>query len=340
VTRFEILSGVAARQDDWSADLSRQQQHLLAILVMAGGMVVGRGRLEEVLWDFSTPYPEHGVERVASELRRKLRRTSSDDDPVPARDGGYLLPVTQEQADVLRFRAACAEARRSEGAEGLELMARALQEWGPRATGLYGGRPLGVLQGQWADSTRHALRTEYRNALIHYLTQSMSNHNYTLVFDECEQRATNDLQALRDEEFIELWMRAACHAGHPARAHQIYRQAADTAARAGERVGISLTRLDALLRADGRRPGVSLTTGPQKSVPVLSDQGSLGEQEKNEDMGRQRATLRGTIHADKVSGYAAAVRTDLATGHIEGDIRVGSVDAGGEIIGVDHRQRR
>jgi len=51
-TRFEILGRVAARQDARAADLAPQQQCLLAVLVMAGGTVVGRRRLQEALWGF------------------------------------------------------------------------------------------------------------------------------------------------------------------------------------------------------------------------------------------------------------------------------------------------
>ncbi|TDE37668.1 hypothetical protein [Actinomadura sp. 6K520] len=334
---FEILSGVAARQDGWAAELSRQQQHLLAVLTMAGGAVVGRERLEEVLWDFRTPYPEHGVERVASELRRELRRASPDGDPVPARDGGYCLPVTQEQADVLRFRAMCAEARRVDDAESLGLMQRALREWGPTATGLHGGHPLRGLRGQWADNTGQTLRMEYRDAVIHCLAQRMSRHDHALVLDECEQRAANDPQALLDAEFVELWMRAASHAGHPARAHQIYQKAANAAAHAGDRLGASLSRLEAHLRAGGSRNGALPAAVPPKASEEAG--GEHAEEQPSVRSGEPSPTVRGTINVDGVvAGKAVAVATGRAAGHIEGDVRAGSVEAGGELIGVELKQ--
>lgn len=47
--------------------------------------------------------------------------------------------------------------------------------------------------------------------------------------------------------------------------------------------------------------------------------------------------VRGSIDVDEVAGYAAAVRADIASGRIEGIMRVGRVEAGGEAIGVDLR---
>ncbi|RDI53944.1 hypothetical protein [Nocardia mexicana] len=45
--------------------------------------------------------------------------------------------------------------------------------------------------------------------------------------------------------------------------------------------------------------------------------------------------VRGSIDADQVAGYVAAVRADRAEGSIEGHTRVHEVTAGGEAIGVD-----
>lgn len=314
VISFEVLDGVTARQGDLALGLSRQQQHLLAVLALAGGAPVGRERLEEVLWDSRAPYPEHGVERVASELRRELRRVSPDDDPVPASDGGYRLLVTQEQVDVLRFRARCAEARRAQGAESVEIMRHALREWGSKAAGLHGAHPLRGLPGQWADSTQYMLRTEYRDAVIHCLAHGMNNRDYEPVLAECEQRAVDDPHALLDKEFVELWLHAACYAGNSARVREIHRRAMAAAARAGERLEVSVPSLDAPSRADALHGAPS---GPSPT-PV--------------------AVTRGTVDVDEVNGVAVAVDADHAAGRIEGDARARNVRPGGELIGVRLRQ--
>ncbi|MBF6543345.1 hypothetical protein [Nocardia brasiliensis] len=51
--------------------------------------------------------------------------------------------------------------------------------------------------------------------------------------------------------------------------------------------------------------------------------------------GRESAQVRGSIDADQVAGYVAAVRADRAEGTIEGHTRVREVVAGGQAIGVD-----
>jgi DNA-binding SARP family transcriptional activator len=276
VTRFEILGRVAARQDDRAADLPPQQQLLLAVLVIAGGAVVGRRRLEEALWGAREPYPEHGVEKAAYELRRALRRASPEDDPVPAGDGGYRLLVTPEQADVLRFRAKTDAATHASGPESLERMREALREWGPGATGLHGGEPLLGLAGQWADNTRHKLRTDYRKAVLHCLAQGTSLQDYDFVLRQCEQ-LNDDVKALLDEEFTGLWMRAADAAGYPAKAREIYQRAAEAAARVGERPGPAPRSLDAQLRADRVRPETAPSAAspepptPPETVPAPPD---------------------------------------------------------------------
>ncbi|KQW03322.1 polymer-forming cytoskeletal protein [Streptomyces sp. Root369] len=50
--------------------------------------------------------------------------------------------------------------------------------------------------------------------------------------------------------------------------------------------------------------------------------------------------IHGRVDVDAVAGYVAAVRTDSPTGWIRGDLRAGSVEAGGEAIGIDLRNQR
>lgn len=261
---FEILGEVTARQDAWTASLSRQQQRLLAALVLSKGAPVTRERLEEILWDSRAPYPEGRIKGVAAEVRSELRRASPDSDPLPACHGGYRLVLAPEQADVLRFRAKTVEARRADGPASGELMRQALREWGPDATGLHGEHPLRGLSGQWADSTRHLLRMEYRDAVIHCLVHDMNRHDYEAVLRECEQRAADDPQAPRDEEFTGLWMRAAASSGDSGRAHQVFRRAAAVADRAGEPLSVFLQQLNADLDVGKASPGATVpaTTSP------------------------------------------------------------------------------
>lgn len=360
--RFEILGEVTARQDSWTANLSRQQQHLLAVLVLGKGAPVARERLEEILWDSRAPFPEGGIKRVASEVRSELRAASpGSDDPLPSSHGGYRLSLTPEQADVLRFRAWTARARHASGPEGTELTRQALQEWGSAAVGLHGGHPLHGLQGQWADSTRHLLRTEYRDAVIHCLIQGMSCRDYRLVLADCEQRAADDPQALLDEEFAGLWIGAAAGTGDRDRACTIFRRAAEAAAREGRKPGDSLCQLDADLRA-GRTPSeavpavmpleaVLLSTAPRQmneanyEVRVVNEQDPDGDANVWPATGQQGASgepvlkARSEIEADRIAGGAevTGVDADSGPGVYESKARVGSIE--GQFTGVHLRKK-
>ncbi|MFE3525064.1 hypothetical protein ACFXOD_26200 [Streptomyces sp. NPDC059161] len=50
---------------------------------------------------------------------------------------------------------------------------------------------------------------------------------------------------------------------------------------------------------------------------------------------RESGVVRGRVTAEEVAGYVAAVRAERASGTIEGDVRVGRVESGGEAVGVD-----
>jgi len=50
---------------------------------------------------------------------------------------------------------------------------------------------------------------------------------------------------------------------------------------------------------------------------------------------RDVVLVRGSVDADEVAGYVAAVRAERAVGTIEGSARVGRVAHGGEAVGVD-----
>jgi hypothetical protein len=54
----------------------------------------------------------------------------------------------------------------------------------------------------------------------------------------------------------------------------------------------------------------------------------------------QPAGVSGSINADEVAGYVAAVRTDRAQGNIRGTTTVGTVRKGGTAVGVEVRDSR
>jgi DNA-binding SARP family transcriptional activator len=284
VITFEVLGEVTARQDAWVAKMSTQQQHLLAALVLGGGAPVTRERLEEILWDFRVPYPEKGVARVASGVRAILQEAAPSTNLVLSSHGGYRLLMAPEQADILRFRTIADKARGTSGRDSAQLMRQALREWGPNAVGLYGGSLLEGLPGQWADSTRHLLQTQYRDAVVHCLTYEMSCHDYGPVLAECERRAADSASALLDDEFLSLWILAAMHAGDLARARTVYRRAQDAARYSNGHLSPALQQLGTRLRDSGTAlatPAVSpqpipVITGQEPTIEHVADEESEG----------------------------------------------------------------
>ena len=293
---FEILGRVTAWQDDWVANLSRQQQLLLAVLVLAKGTLVPGIDLERALcWDEKDRPPIGGLKRVAHDLRLELRQGSAGDGPLPGGDGAYRLPFDAQQADVWRFRAKVNEARLATGQESVRHMRQALSEWGADAAGLYGGYPLAGLPGIWADSSRAALRTEYRDAIYHCLKQGMDEGSYDLAMRECDQLAT-DQEALLDEPFVELWMLATYWAGQRTRAGQIFRRAADsTAHHLGSPLSARLRRLAELIRDEDPRLG-----GPDE-IPALASSHSIPTTTRRRPMSDPQTVFHNSGHA-KVGG--------------------------------------
>ena len=90
---------------------------------------MSRAGLARALWD-EEDSPEGGLKRVVSELRTQLRAALPDGDPLPARGDTYCLPLSEQQADVLRFRSKIDQAVRVTGREATLLMQEALREWG------------------------------------------------------------------------------------------------------------------------------------------------------------------------------------------------------------------
>ena len=228
---YSMLGQVTARNESWTADLSQQQQLLLAVLVLDRGKPVPRAHLAHALWGEegeSPQSPESAVRRVVSELRSALRPGVADPDPLPAAGDTYRLRLDEQQADALRFRAKVSQARRSTGREASSLMAAALGEWGPDATGLFGGHPLTGLRARWAESNREALRTEYRDARYQCLWQDFEDHQFGRLAAECRELA-NEPAALHDEQFLELWMVATYRAGQRTYVEGIYQRAMESA---------------------------------------------------------------------------------------------------------------
>jgi len=224
VIKFEVLGEVTAQQDDWRADLAPQHQLMLAALVIAGGKWVAGDVLGRALDPDGVAVSENGLKRVASELRTRLSPVVSSRAPLSGGKGAYCFPLEPEQADVLRFDQRLAAARRASGDERIRLLRKALAEWGTDGSSLYGGYPLFKLSGPWVEGTRLTLQTRYRTAVLECIEHDMNYGLYDSVMQECDQ-LVNDIDAMKDNKFVMLWMLATYLAGQGARALQNYDRA-------------------------------------------------------------------------------------------------------------------
>jgi hypothetical protein len=252
-------------------------------------------------------------------LRSHLKRVMPVADPIPNENHGYRLVLEEQQADVFRFRAKRDEAHRVPGAGSVQLMRAALHEWGPDSAGLYGDCALTGLAGHWAVATRTGLGSEHRHAVVWCLQQEMNDGLHHEVLAECERRGAVQERptpgghrpqvALLDEEFVELWMRAACRCGQPARAEEIGQWALEAAGRHDESAGFKVRRLMERVRAEespdgatsraeptsaSRRPAISTPTAEEPAA--MPDSGStFNFNNAGATIGQQVGVLHGPI---------------------------------------------
>lgn len=257
---IEVLGKVAARHDGEKVELRRQQEIMLAVLVIEEGKPVSRDTLvrafgwEDKKREEKEPEYTSGLKRVASELRTRLKPTLSSGAPLSEGDGSYSFPLAPGQADVQRFHAAHRAAKLASGADHrVDLLRKALGEWGADAGGLYGGRPLFGLPGTWAEGQRDILRKEYRDDVLDCVRHDLDGGRSMVALQECNRLAA-DPDALGDVDFVEIWMLAAYLSAQGTRAGQIYRQHADFAkSRDGQKPSAQLRhRMEQIRREDPR----------------------------------------------------------------------------------------
>lgn len=285
---YEILGRVTARQDDRAPHLTPQHQLLLARLVYAKGAPVRKSELERAIWGQGIA-PTGRLKSLVYELRGLLRDVAPDAESVTGGGEAYQFPLEDRQVDAFRFAAKLDEAGNSAGMEQARLMQEALDEWGPRASGLFGGDPLLGLEGGWAGGVRRKLRARYRDAVIDSLRRDAWVGDCESVLRRCARLAADDQEdldrrdpqdAMRDNEFLVLWLRAAYQSGQPERAEQVLLQAKDVAARSGKPVNPDLERRAQMLREETSRRAVPLgaaTPAPACSISPASDRRTMSE---------------------------------------------------------------
>lgn len=285
---YEILGKVAARQDDRVLALPAQQQLLLARLVLAKGAPVPRRDLIRAVWGQGMS-PAAGLKSAIYELRTSLREELAADVVVSDPSSGtYRLMLDSQQVDAFRFAAKLDEASGPD-ADRARLAQEALDEWGPQASGLFGGSPLMGLEGGWADGMRKKLRGQYRDVVIDSLRRDAEAGDYESLLRRCARLAAEDQEdsdrrdpqdAMGDGDFLLLWMLAAYRLDQPDRAEQVLRQATEIAARSGKPVQADLQRRVEQLRDEASRaaalPGAT-TAAPADSTSSASNQSAASD---------------------------------------------------------------
>jgi DNA-binding SARP family transcriptional activator len=254
---FEVLGKVAAWHDGEKVELQRKQEIMLAVLVTEEGKPVSRDTLvrafgwEDKKREEKEPEYYSGLKRVASELRTRLKSALSSGAPLSEGDGSYSFPLAPGQADVQRFHAWRRAANLASGADRVDLLRKALAEWGADASGLYGGHPLLGLPGTWAEGRRGILRNEYRDDVLECVRHDLYGGRSMVALQECDRLAA-DPEALSDVDFVEIWMLAAYQSAQGTRAGQVFRQHADFAkSRDGQKPSARLRhRMEQIRRED------------------------------------------------------------------------------------------
>lgn len=330
VVNFTILGPVTASWDDEAAALAPQQQLLLARLVYEGGNRVDRSELMSVLCLSSRlENIDGGLKRVVAELRTLLKSVMPDENPIPNVGHGYRLLLDKRQADIFRFRAQYDKALVGPGEESVRLMRRALEEWPPDATGLFGGCTLQGLVGNWAARTRYRLGDEYRRAIIYCLQQEMSDGRHREVLAECERRGEANQAdvapgghkpqvALLDEEFLEVWLRAAYRCGRPARAREVGQWALEAAARLDRSADSWMQRLVERVVAEESHgstafPAATATASqrPAVSTPAVQEPAAMPGSGSTFTFNNANATIDqqiGALTGSIINNYGSARR--------------------------------
>ncbi|MFD5270293.1 BTAD domain-containing putative transcriptional regulator [Streptomyces sp. NPDC058335] len=146
VMRFELLGPVRVCRDAAELDLGfPQQRALLALLLAYAGRPVPTGELLDLLWPGHPPASAlNVVRRYVGALRRLLEPGLPPRAPgrrLLRRPGGYLLEVSPDEVDLLRFRELTRQGKRAAVTGRAETAAlrftEALAEWrGPVAMGI------------------------------------------------------------------------------------------------------------------------------------------------------------------------------------------------------------
>jgi DNA-binding SARP family transcriptional activator len=246
---FALLGPLRVYRGDAELDPGpRLQRALLAILLTELRRVVPADRLIELLWRDAPPAAAlASVQAYVSQLRRVLEPGRPAREPariLVTRDPGYLLQVTDEQVDVLRFRALVRQANADLAAGQAEAAAQRLDE----ALSAWRGDPLQEFASQpWALPVAASLEEAHDLAAEDRIDAWLSLGRHTTAVAELEAMVAR--RPLRERRWQQLIV-AAYRCGSQAdalRAYQRCRAVLDT--ELGLEPGPELRRLESAVLA-------------------------------------------------------------------------------------------
>ena len=249
-----------------------QQRLLAAALAVDAGRLVSVESLIDRVWDD----PPAGARRTLHVLISKMRRTlehasrrEKENVTVVHRSGGYVLQLSPDRVDLLRFRRLADDARQADGVARVTLLRTAVELWQ--------GEPLSGLPGDWAGRARAAWRQEYLEAAVAWTHTELRTGNPAATIGALTMLA--DEYPLAESVSAAL-MRALCALRRPADALARYARARQ---RLADELGVDPgTELQAAYQAalchTSHAPDtITVAPGPVTGSPALATDDQAGQ---------------------------------------------------------------
>jgi DNA-binding SARP family transcriptional activator len=216
--QFRLIGPVEIDSVGQVIEIGPPQQRLLAaaLAVDAGRLVTVEALIDRV-WDDAPPGARRTLHVLISKMRRVLKDACDrepEDVTLVRRSGGYVLQLSPDRVDLLRFRRLADDARRADGAARMPLLRTAVALWQ--------GEPLSGLPGAWATRVRAAWRQEYLEAAVAWAHAELGTGDPAATVGALAALAGENPLA---ESVSAALMQALCAAGRPADALAWYAQA-------------------------------------------------------------------------------------------------------------------
>ncbi|MGH3246161.1 MAG: tetratricopeptide repeat protein [Trebonia sp.] len=216
---FRILGPVEVWADGRNQELgSRQERHVLAILLWELGHPIAPETVVERIWGNDRPAKAlDSLRSLVSRLRGSLRRASGGGRDWVPRSGWYRLHAERGDVDLCRFRDLRDDARTALDAGSNERAFALLTE----ADRLWHGVPLANLDGRWVEDARVSLNEDRYEATVMRMEAALLLGRHAGVVGELFALAA---QHPLKEAPTRLLMRALYRSDRSADALQVFRR--------------------------------------------------------------------------------------------------------------------